>query len=766
MKFSAGIKKLLKFLPKSVLIVAVVTTSYYLQGCTGADTEDLIEKRMKDSLAVYTIIDDAFTQYKYSLELNENEKDSDAKRSFEEALKILKKADARVLDDTLNKHWKKDYSELAKSIIQDYLYTQKDIPDKSLVFKFAKKYGVEYETIKFNADEEDTEPLPDGSDVPLIKNNAVEEYIEFFSNTDRGKSFIDKTLYRSGKYFPIMRKILKYHNIPEEMIYLSVQESGLNPTIVSKAGAVGLWQFMPSTGRSYGLYQDSYRDDRRDFEKSTDAASRHLKDLYRSFGDWYLAWAAYNAGPGRVTSAINKSGSRDFWSIRTYLPGETKNYVPSILALSFIFRNPDNYGFKDPEYGKPIKFDRVNFDGTLTLEKVAEFTESDIETIRELNSELTADIVPDYDVPYQLRIPAGSFKTFKENYLKSEEFKENNSKEPEYAGDDRTGYNVKAISTTTYEVKGYEPGNPRTIVSTKDKTKILIFYSGKQELDNIADSFYVRNTDIRIWNNLPYPKYPSNFQNLTIYLNEKNYKKFYNIKDEPKADTTKKESEIKNETKEQEPKEIKTEKKKTTSETFYIVQEGDYLSKIAVEYNVSVDDLKEWNNLESDKIYVGQKLWLVKPKTEKKKTTESGKAKTHTVKEGENLTLIAEKYGVTVSELKKWNEIEGDIIIPGQVLEVSKPKNFKESNDKESKDKGAKDKKKTHTVKRGETLETIADDYGLTVKQLKDWNDLESDKILIGQVLKLYGEDKTTKKKETDKKTSNKTKERKRKVNN
>ena len=330
-----------------------------------------------------------------------------------------------------------------------------------------------------------------------------------------------------------MRKILRFHKAPEEMIYLSVQESGLNPTIVSKAGAVGLWQFMPATGKAYGLYQDNYRDDRRDVEKSTDAAARHLKDLYRTFGDWYLAWAAYNAGPGRINGAISKSGSKDFWTLRSYLPGETKNYVPSILALSFIYRNPGDFGFKDLEYGKPLTFDRVNIDGELSLEKVAAYSESDIETIRELNSELTTDVVPKYDVPYQLRLPQGTYKTFIKNYKSSSEYKSNGSIEPEFAGNEASSYYTTDISVVTYELKDYNPGEQIHIASATKKTKLTYTYRGKESLYDVADSFKVRESDIRRWNYLSWGVSPKPNQLLSIYLTDKQYKAFYKIKDEP-----------------------------------------------------------------------------------------------------------------------------------------------------------------------------------------------------------------------------------------
>ncbi|MFA5405046.1 MAG: LysM peptidoglycan-binding domain-containing protein [Ignavibacteria bacterium] len=734
------------------IIISFITLSNFLTGCTGTKPPEVDVERQKDSLGIYTVIDKAMLQYKQTLILNENEQKAKAKDGFEKTLTLLKKVDNRVLDNPKYSEWKNDYIELSKSVVQDYLYTQSNISDKSSVFKFAKKYGIEYEVDKQYTETENTLPLPDGSDVELIRNKPVDEYIEFFSKTDRGRGFMDKSFYRSGKFFPLMRKILRYNNAPEELIYLSVQESGLNPTIISKAGAVGLWQFMPSTGSAYGLYQDSYRDDRRDFEKSTDAAARHLKDLYKSFGDWYLAFAAYNAGPGRVNNAINKSGSKDFWDIRSYLPGETKNYVPSILALSFIFRNPNDYGFKDIEYGQPLAFDRVKIKGELTLDKVAEFCGSDIETIRDLNTELTTDAIPVYDVPYHLRIPHGTFNTFIANYQKSSEFDKNGKITPEFAGNEQQGY-ISEVKDITYKVKDYDPGEQRYVGVSTGKKKLSYFYRGTEQLVTVADSFYVRPTDLRIWNNVPYATSPKPNQELAVYLSDKMYNKFYGIKEVQKdtvsyntPDTTSKkeeslfdklkekknQTEVSNKNNEKVKEKVKVENKKTTSNyQTYTVKSGDYLSTIAEDYGVTTSQIKEWNNITGDKIMVGQKLKIysdgkvtekkeVKEKTTKKNTS-------HVVQEGENLSLIADKYGLSIDDLMEWNDLDDDVIVPGQKLSLVKTKTTK--NTKVTK------KSKTHTVKDGENLTTIADKYNVTIKQLKDWNDIKGDVIQPGEVL-------------------------------
>ena len=770
--------------------IMIALYSITFNGCSGSDEEEVISQRSRDSIEVYTRIQKAFTYYRKALKHNESSETNKAGEEFESALKNLNKINYELILKGENYFWKKDYDELATSVVQDYLITQSEISQQSLVFEFAKRVSLNYQKVEQVSS--DREPLPDGSDVPLERNAAVDGYIEFFSNTERGRSFIDKSLYRSGKFFPLMRKILKYNNAPEELIYLSVQESGLNPTIVSRAGAMGLWQFMPATGISYGLSSDGYREDRRDFEKSTDAASHLLKDLYKTYDDWYLAFAAYNAGPGRVNKAIKKSGSRDFWTLRQYLPGETKNYVPSILALSFVLRNPEEYGFKDIEYAEPVSFDRVEIKSSVSLQRVSELCETDIEAIRDLNPELTNDQIPVYDVPYELRIPHNSFDKFLANYNKADDIDKSSGFSPSFAGNE-SGVQGEQVTGVHYKVENYEPEDIRLIGSNNGLQMVNHEFKQKESLGSVSSFYEVRPSDVRIWNNINYGNYPAANQKLSVYISESRYKLLFGSKEKseeniavetetsvtksntgnnteitametqtdnslnitapvsneqissPETNNTeiqttdeaiKEESSVTEtsgnesesnyeETITEEKTNTKSSSSKNTSFSTYTVSEGDNLTKIAVENKVTVEELKEWNDLESDKITIGQKLKI-----------SSGKNKTsvHTVAEGENLTMIANEYGITVSALMELNDLNSDIIYSGQKLKVTGNKTSGKNSVKKT------EVKKTYKVKKGDTLASIADKNDVSVKELKQWNNIKGDKVMTGQILKLYGD--------------------------
>ncbi|MGE5321962.1 MAG: lytic transglycosylase domain-containing protein, partial [Actinomycetota bacterium] len=200
------------------------------------------------------------------------------------------------------------------------------------------------------------------SDLPLMMNDYVASYINYFST--RGKATFENALARSGKYRDMIERIFKQEGIPQDLIYLAQAESGFKPLALSRARARGMWQFMASRGDGYGLHRSWWVDDRQDPEKATRAAARHLKDLHNEFGDWYLAMAAYNSGPGNVQQAVRRTGYADFWELykRNVLPAETKNYVPIILAMIIMSKNPVRYGLDDVKLDTPVTYDVVRVD--------------------------------------------------------------------------------------------------------------------------------------------------------------------------------------------------------------------------------------------------------------------------------------------------------------------------------------------------------------------------------------------------------------------
>ncbi|OLE10794.1 MAG: hypothetical protein AUG89_11210 [Acidobacteria bacterium 13_1_20CM_4_56_7] len=195
------------------------------------------------------------------------------------------------------------------------------------------------------------------SDLPLMMTDQVASYINYFST--RGRPTLEHGLTMSGRYRDLIEQILKEEGVPQDLIYVAQAESGFHPYAVSRAGARGIWQFMGSRARAYSLHHDLWVDDRQDPEKSTRAAARHLKDLYNQFGDWYLAMAAYNSGPGRVQSAVKRTGYADFWELyrRNVLPRETRNYVPIIVAVAIMAKNPSQYGLQTVIPDPPTHFD-------------------------------------------------------------------------------------------------------------------------------------------------------------------------------------------------------------------------------------------------------------------------------------------------------------------------------------------------------------------------------------------------------------------------
>ncbi len=245
------------------------------------------------------------------------------------------------------------------------------------------------------------------SDLPLMMTDQVAGYIAYFSN--RGRGVFERALARSGRYRDMMLPILKQEGVPQDLIYLAQAESGFHPLAVSRVGARGIWQFMASRARGYGLGHSMYVDDRQDPEKSTRAAARHLKDLYNQFGDWYLAMAAYNSGPGTVQAAVKRTGYADFWELynRNVLPKETKNYVPIILAVTIMAKNPSQYGLDDVAMEHPADYDTVTINYPVDLRLVADCVGASTAELQDLNPSLLRLSTPRTG-SFQLHIPAGT----------------------------------------------------------------------------------------------------------------------------------------------------------------------------------------------------------------------------------------------------------------------------------------------------------------------------------------------------------------------
>ena len=245
------------------------------------------------------------------------------------------------------------------------------------------------------------------SDLPLMMTDQVAGYISYFSN--RGRGVFERALVRSGRYHDMIVSTLKEEGVPQDLIYLAQAESGFHPLAVSRAGARGIWQFMGSRGRGYGLQHNLYVDDRQDPEKSTRAAAHHLKDLYNQFGDWYLAMAAYNSGPGTVQAAVKRTGYADFWELyqRNVLPKETRNYVPIILAVTIMAKNPGQYGLSDLTLDRPTPYDTVNIDYPVDLHLVADCVGATASELQDLNPSLLHLTTP-REGRFELHVPAGT----------------------------------------------------------------------------------------------------------------------------------------------------------------------------------------------------------------------------------------------------------------------------------------------------------------------------------------------------------------------
>lgn len=388
--------------------------------------------------------------------------------------------------------------------------------------------------------------------------NVIKSYLK------NRKQSLERLMVLSEYYFPMFERELDNYDIPLEVKYLAIVESALKPRAKSRVGATGLWQFMFTTGRQFGLDVSSYVDERSDPIKSTEAASKYLASLYKVFGDWDLALAAYNSGPGNVTKAIRRSGGyQNYWNIRPHLPRETAGYLPVFLATMYIFEYAEEHGFQ-PQKAEfnYIETDTLHVKQMITLDQVSELTGVKIEELQFLNPSYKLDIIPFIEGKnYTLRLPRAHIGGFVNN-----------------------------------------------------EEKIYAFVKAE-----------------------------------------------FNKREKPLPQFLKVESRIR-----------------------YKVRSGDYLGKIARRYGVRVSQIKRWNGLRSNNLRIGQRLTIYPKKpvssqskvtsnTSKTKKTNNSNIKTYKVKPGDSLWSISQKFpGVSVQNIKDWNDISGTKLKLGMTLIISK----------------------------------------------------------------------------------------------
>lgn len=398
--------------------------------------------------------------------------------------------------------------------------------------------------------------------IPLTYNNNVHGFINFF--TIRNREYTRLMLRRQHLYFPLFEKYLAKYDIPEELKYLAIIESGLNPRAVSKASAVGLWQFMSFTGRYFGLQHDAYIDDRMDPEKSTEAASKYLKQLHTMFGNWELALAAYNSGPGTVKRAIRRSGyKKTFWEIYNYLPKETRSYVPQFIAIIYALNHAEEHNLSDIALEKIIPHDTLAITRDTHLEILAKLTGTCIEDLHALNPPIRRNVVPGNRKTYILNIPITAKAVLQQNRkVILDSASRAGSREMEM---------VAKPTNTSY-----------------GKESIVYVVKYGDALGLIAQRHRVQTDDLRKWNNLSGNMIYTG-QKLTIWTGSKPQ-----VTSKPPAPVNKPVTAI-----------------TTISGKTYTVQEGDTLWDISRKFDgLTVEKLKAINNLKSNKLSPGMKLIL------------------------------------------------------------------------------------------------------------------------------------------------------------
>jgi len=601
----------------------------------------------------------------------------EAQYYFEKALKILANMDVDT-DSSLTPEATK-YSEILENIISDYQVTLRslgklnsDVSVSVLVERFndlSSKLGADSLHVYQNENTKVT------YDIPIVMNERVKSSIIYFQTVARDAFY--KYLKRSKKYTPMMKHILAEYGLPQDLIYLSLVESGFNPHAYSWARAMGLWQFISSTARLYKLKRNWWLDERKDPVKSTQAACRFLKDLYTQFGSWELAMAAYNGGPGRVNKTIKRQKTIDFWKMR--LKRQTMDYVPLIMAAAIISKNPEKYGFSNIKYEKEVVWDTVVIDRCLELSVVAKALGCSEKDLKELNPELLRKYTPPDTKHYVLKIPKGTRPKFYAAYKSMPSPRETSWVRHKI----RRGETISTIAAR-YGVSQY------AIMEANNFGRRSRIYAGKSLIVPVPlDRDYTRR----------HKKRKSN-----------NYKAKNSIYVVREGDTM-------------------WDIARAFGTSINDLRRNNYLGgtsriyvgqKLKIPANATKFKNKNFKSSHSNKVYASKD----NDKTSNKIKRQSSSLKSYKVKAGDTIWDIARKFGTTTSNIRRLNGLgRSSRIYPGQILKVN----------------NSDTKYVVHKVRRGETLGAIARRYRTSIAKIRAMNNIDDpDQLRVGVKLKIF----------------------------
>jgi membrane-bound lytic murein transglycosylase D len=463
-------------------------------------------------------------------------------------------------------------------------------------------------------------------DLPIDANERVAASIHFFQT--RGRETWTAWMRRSGRYREIILPVLRQEGLPEDLLFLAMIESGFNPRAYSRARAVGLWQFMSATGKTEGLTIDHWVDERRDPVRSTKAAATHLRGLYKRFGDWRLAAAAYNSGTGRVQRAINKAGSRDFWELD--LPRETRNYVPLLMAAAVIAKSPETFGFELPEPEAPIRWDEVRLKRFVHLETASRLLGPEAD-LRHLNPELRRPITPPMAKNYHLKVPPGTGKRLLAQLAELPASDQPGVYEYSVQNGDNLWTIARAFGVSSSmiadanDVRGdglIRPGQTLYIPVQGGRPPangLTHTVRSGESLSTIAKRFGTSVASLRRWNGLTGSLIKPG-QKLTVG-------------NQPTRLVT-------------------TNRRVTTTDdrgrATHQVRGGESLWSIARQYDVRIDDLRTWNALPGSLIKPGQQLYV---------SGADEAVSIYKVVRGDTLYSIARKFGLDANDIARQNNM-------------------------------------------------------------------------------------------------------------